>query len=60
MAHDDVGHSFEAYSLDLPKQVTAICLDRQERYVAALEGGDVYRLKKTGDNYQFKLIFKSS
>lgn len=45
--------------MDLGRPITALCVDKQEKYVVAIEDGSVYRLKKVGQDFQIKLIFKS-
>lgn len=59
MSHEEAGHKMEAHSIELHKPISAMCLDTQDKYVVALEGGHVYRVRKAGENLQFKLIFKS-
>lgn len=59
MNYEVPGQKLEAHSLELNKPITAMCFDGQERYVIAIEGGEVFRLKKVGESFVFKMIFKS-
>ena len=48
LSYEDTSQKLEAHSIDFGRPVTAICVDTQERYVVAIEGGEVFRLKRSG------------